>query len=84
MAVIIPYATSVSGTKIKSNQVILLDLADLALQAREQPEENLMEAIFRAWYNGSYFMAVKPVKSAVLYYNQFLINLYILWLIFLS
>ena len=40
---------------IKSNQEILIDLADFAL--REQPEENLVVAIFRAWYNGSYTMA---------------------------
>ena len=31
---------------------ILLDLADFALQ--EQPEDNLMVAVFLAWYNGSY------------------------------
>ena len=37
---------------IKNNQDILLDLADFALQ--EQPEDNFMVAVFRAWYNGSY------------------------------
>ena len=40
---------------------MLLDLADSALQ--EQPEDNLMVAISRAWYNGSYTMAAKPIKS---------------------
>ena len=34
---------------IKNNQELLLDLADFALQ--EQPEENLMVGISRAWYN---------------------------------
>ena len=43
---------------------ISLDLADLALQ--EQPEDNLMVAISRAWYNGSYNMAAKPIKSLAL------------------
>ena len=33
---------------IKNNQEILLDLADFALQ--EQPEDNLMATISRAWY----------------------------------
>ena len=43
------------------NQEILLDLADSALQ--EQPEDNLMVAISRAWFNGSYTMTAKPIKS---------------------
>ena len=42
----------------KSNQEILLDLADFALQ--DQPEDNLMVAISQAWYNGSYTMAAEP------------------------
>ena len=46
---------------IKNNQEKLLDLADFALQ--EQPEDNLMVAISQAWYNGSYTMAAKPIKS---------------------
>ena len=37
---------------IKNNQEILLDLTDFAVQ--EQPEDNLMVAISRSWYNGSY------------------------------
>ena len=38
---------------IKNNQEILLDLADLSdLALHEQPEDNLMVAISRAWYNG--------------------------------
>ena len=39
---------------IKDDQEILLDLANSALQ--EQPEDNLMVGISRAWYNGSYTM----------------------------
>ena len=46
---------------VKNNQEIMLDHADFALQ--EQPEDNLMVSISRAWYNGSYTMAVKPIKS---------------------
>ena len=34
----------------------MLDLADFALQ--EQPEDNLMFAIYLAWYNGSYTMTL--------------------------
>ena len=62
---------------IKNNQEILLDLAGLALQ--EEPEDNLMVAISRAWYNGSYTMAAKPIKSLELHYAmiQFLIIRYI-------
>ena len=63
---------------IKNNQEILLDLADFALQ--EQPEGNLIVAISRAWYNGSYTMAAKPIKYLELYYTmiQFLIIFIIL------
>ena len=56
---------------------MLLDLADSALQ--EQPEDNLMVAISWAWYNGSYTMGAKPIKSMELHYMiimiQFLIKL---------
>ena len=44
----------------------MLDLADFALQ--EQPENNLMVAISRAWYNGWYTMAAKPTKTLELHY----------------
>ena len=56
-----------------NNQEMLLDQADFALQ--EQLEGNLMVAISRAWYNGSYTMAAKPIKSLELHYTmiQFLI-----------
>ena len=43
----------------------MLDLIDFALQ--EQPEENLLVAISWAWYNGSYTMATKPIKSLELH-----------------
>ena len=51
----------------------MLDIADFALQ--EQPEDNLMVAISRAWYNGSYTMAAEPIKTLELHYSmiQFLI-----------
>ena len=52
----------------KKNQETLLDLADFALQ--EQPQDNLMVAISRAWYNGSYTMAAKPIKSLEMQYIQ--------------
>ena len=38
--------------------------ADFTLQ--EQPEDNLMVAISRAWYNGSYTTATKPINSVEL------------------
>ena len=59
---------------IENNKEILLNLADFALQ--EQLEGNLMVAISRAWYNGSYTMAAKPIKSLELHYTmiQFLIK----------
>ena len=62
--IIISYPTSVSGKIVlllKNDHEILLDFADFALQ--EQQEDNLMVPISRAWYNGSYTMAVKPIKS---------------------
>ena len=46
---------------IKNNQEILLYLDDFALQ--EQAEDNVMVAFSWAWYNGSYTMAAKPIKS---------------------
>ena len=56
---------------------MLLDHADFALQ--EQAEDNLMVAFSWAWYNGSYTIAAKPIKSLELHYTmiQFLINVYI-------
>ena len=45
---------------IKNNQEIWLGVPDFALQ--EQPEDNLMVTISRAWYNGSHTMAAKPIK----------------------
>ena len=47
---------------------MLLDRADFALQ--EQPEDNLMVATSRAWYNGSYAMATKPIKYRELHYTM--------------
>ena len=58
---------------IKNHQQILLDFADFAWL--EQPEGNLMDAISRVWYNGSYTIAAKPIKTLKLHYTmmQFLI-----------
>ena len=44
----------------------MLDLSDFAFQ--EQPEDNLMVAISRAWCNASYTMAAKPIKCLELHY----------------
>ena len=57
---------------------MLLDHADFALQ--EQAEGNLMVAFSWAWYNGSYTIAAKPIKSFELHYTmiQFLINIFII------
>ena len=62
---------------IKNHQQILLNFADFAWL--EQPEGNLMVAISRVWYNGSYTIAAKPIKTLELHYRmiQFLINIYI-------
>ena len=51
---------------LKNNKEILLDFADFALQG--EPEDYLMVAISRAWYNGSYTMATKPIISLELHY----------------
>ena len=58
---------------IKNHQQILLNFADFAWL--EQPEGNLMVAISRVWYNGSYTIAAKPIKTLELHYTmiQFLI-----------
>ena len=47
---------------------MLLDLADFVLQ--ELSEENLVVAISRAWYNGSYAIAAKQIKSLELHYTM--------------
>ena len=59
---------------IKSNQEMLLDHAEFALQ--EQAEDNLMVAFSWAWYNGWYTMAAKPIKSLELHtlYNDPVFN----------
>ena len=51
----------------------MLDFADFAWL--EQPEGNLMDAISRVWYNGSYTIAAKRIKMLELHYTmiQFLI-----------
>ena len=60
---------------IKNNQEILMDLPFFALQ--EQPGNS------RAWYNSSYAMAAKPIKSLGLHYSMitFLIMTDIPWLL---
>ena len=52
---------------------MLIDLADFALQ--EQAEDKLMVAISQLWYNGSYTIAAKPIKTLESHYTmiQFLI-----------
>ena len=59
---------------IKNHQQILLEFADFAWL--EQPEGNLTDAISWVWYNGSYTIASKPIKTLELHYTmiQFLIN----------
>ena len=54
---------------------MLLDFADFAWL--EQLEGNLMDAISRVWYYGSYTIAAKPIKTLEFHYTmiQFLINL---------
>ena len=53
----------------------MLHFADFAWL--EQREGNLMDAISRVWYNGSYTIAAKPIKTPELHYTmiQFLIKL---------
>ena len=67
---------------IKNNREMLLDLTDFALS--EQPEDNLMVAIsfLVAWYNASYTMAAKPIKSLKLHYTM--IKFLIIYLIYCS
>ena len=64
---------------IKNHQQILLDFADFAWL--EQPEGNLMDAIYLVWYNGLYTIAAKPIKTLELHYtmNRFLI-MFIIWI----
>ena len=47
---------------------MLLDFADFTWL--EQPEGNLMDAISRVWYNGSYTIAAKPIKTLELHYTM--------------
>jgi len=51
----------------------LLDFVDFAWL--EQPAGNLMDAISRVWYTGSYTIAAKAIKTLELHYTmiQFLI-----------
>jgi len=59
---------------IKNYQQILLNFTDFAWL--EHAEANLMNAISRVWYNGSYTIAAKPIKTLELHYTmiQFLIT----------
>ena len=60
---------------IKNNQEILLDFADFALQGQLEVIP-VTVSFSRVWYNGSYTMAAKPIKSPELNYTtiQFLIT----------
>ena len=60
---------------IKNHQQLSLDFVDFAWL--EQPEGNLMDAISRVWYNGSYTIAAKPIKTLELHFTmiQFLISI---------
>ena len=69
VAIIVSYPTSARRICfIRKIQEILLDLAGFPFQ--EQSEDNLMVVISRAWYNGSYTMAAKPIKSLKLHYTM--------------
>ena len=57
---------------IKNHQKILLDFADFAWL--EQPEGNLMDAISQVWYNGSYTIAAKRIKTLGLHYTMIQFN----------
>ena len=57
-----------SNCYIKNHQQILLDFADFAWL--EQTEGSLMDAISRVWYNGSYTIAAKPIKTLELHYTM--------------
>ena len=68
--------TSASGIIIcfiKNHRQILLDFANFPWL--KHPEGNLMDSISRVWYNGSYTIAAKPIKTLELHYTmiQFLI-----------
>ena len=61
LTIIISYLTSAGRNNFFfQKQGLFVDLANFSMQ--EQTEDNLMVAISRAWYNGSYTMAVKPIK----------------------
>ena len=63
-----------NNCSIKNHQHILLDFP--VFSWLEQPEGNLMDAFSRVWYNGSYTIAAKPIKTLELHYTmiQFLIR----------
>ena len=53
---------------IKNSSTNIARFADFAWLG--QPEGNLMDAISRVWYNGSYTIAAKPIKTLELYYTM--------------
>jgi len=59
--------TYVNNGFIKNHQQILLDFAAFAWL--EQPEGNLMNALSRVCYNGSYTIAAKPINTLELHYT---------------
>ena len=71
------YPTSVSGIIALLLKKKSIDIAR-SCWFRFAKITNLMVAISRPWYNGSYIMAAKPIKSPELHYTriQFLIILY--------
>ena len=78
---IISYPITASGIIVLLKTIKKYCKILLVSLGKNNQKTTLMVAISRAWYNGSYTMGVKPIKSLELHYTmiQFLIKEYTPW-----
>jgi len=76
VAIIISYPTSASGIIVLLKPLKIVEI-QTEMEIKTPPKIHAYAYhIWRAWYNGSYTMATKPIKFFELHYTmtQFLIN----------
>ena len=64
------YNHLISNKREWNNCFIKNHQQDLDFAWLEQPEGNLMDVFAQVWYNGSYTIAAKPIKTLELHYTM--------------
>ena len=82
LAIIIPYPTSASGIIVLLKTPPKYRKVDYDKNKKAQKKHAYARHFCRSWYNGSYTMMAKPMKTLELHYPmiQFLITIIVTWL----